>query len=83
VKQLSEQSKTYVYGVISRTINVFPYDGMRMDNKMNLAMFSKIWESKNIEIPQIITPSEASWEEMPKDYVYKISGKNDIATNSA
>lgn len=81
VKQLSEQSKTYVYGVISRTINVFPYDGMRMDNKMNLAMFSKIWESKNIEIPQIITPSEASWEDMPKDYVYKITGKNDIATN--
>jgi hypothetical protein len=43
-----------------------------MDNKMNLALFSKTWKAKNIEIPQIITPSEFAWEDVPKDYVYKI-----------
>ena len=83
VSKLSESMKTYVYGVIWRTINAFPYDGIRMDSKMNLDLFSKIWKSENIEIPQIITPSEASWEDIPKDYVYKIIWKNDIQTNNS
>ena len=44
-----------------------------MDNKMNLALFAKIWKSTNVEIPQIITPNESAWEDVPKDYVYKIT----------
>lgn len=83
VQELSERMKTYVYGILPRTINTFPYDGLRIDNKMNLALFSKIWNSNNIEIPQIITPSEASWEDVPKDYVYKITWKNDVQINTS
>lgn len=78
VSQISERMKTYVYWIMWRTTNVYPYDGIRMDNKMNLALFSKKWQWNNIQIPKIITSWEASWEDLPKDYVYKIAWKNDI-----
>lgn len=78
VRKLSESIKTYVYWTIKRTINVFPYDGLRVDNKINLALFSKIWKADNVVIPQIITSAEASWEDIPKDYVLKLNRKTNI-----
>jgi hypothetical protein len=46
---------------------------------MNLALFAKQWKGNNIQIPNIITPTDTGWPDAPKDMVYKISGKPDIS----
>lgn len=79
VFDVSERYKTYAYWVFDKKENLFPFDGVRIDNKMNLALFSKIWEWNNIEIPNIILPSDCSWQDTPKDFVYKITWKSDIS----
>jgi hypothetical protein len=48
---------------------------------MNLAMFSKIWQGNSIEIPSIITPGDCSWQDAPKNFVYKVAGKNDLSNS--
>lgn len=78
VDKIEEINKTYIYGESQRKANLFPYDWLRIDNKMNLALFSKQWTWNNIEIPDFILVNDASWEDVPKDYVFKISWKSDI-----
>ena len=77
--ELIDRYKTYVYGTLPKTENAFPFDGLRIDNKMNLALFAKQWKGTNIQIPNIITPTDIGWPDTPKDMVYKVSSKSDIS----
>jgi len=78
VDEIDERNKTYMYWESCRKPNLFPYDWLRIDNKMNLALFSKQWSWTNIEIPEFILANQASWEDISKDYVFKISWKQDM-----
>lgn len=74
----NQRNKTYAYWSFDRNENLFPYDWIRLDNKMNLALFSKIWKWQNVVIPSITLPSECSWQDLPKDVFLKMTWKNDI-----
>lgn len=79
VTQINERYKTYIYGVEKRLWNLFPYDWLRIDNKLNLAMFSKLWKWENIKVPEFILSNQCSWEDLPRDYVLKVTWKQDIS----
>ena len=44
VQEILQKDKIYVYGVMPKTENIYPFDGIRIDNKMNLALFAKQWK---------------------------------------
>lgn len=78
IEEINERYKTYLYWTESRKWNLFPYDWLRIDNKMNLALFSKKWKWKNIKIPEFTLSSEKSYEDIPKKSVLKVTWKQDI-----
>jgi hypothetical protein len=66
----------YYYGRWpTKNDGIFPYDGIRMDNKMNLAMFSRVWQGNYIKIPKHYMRGFDSWENIPNEVVLKFCDK--------
>ncbi len=81
----SFNDSVYVYGRIELkgVQNVFPYDGHRLDNKLNLAMFSKVWDSDLVKIPKHYVSRFNFWEEVPKEVVLKFCDKGSVECEQA
>lgn len=75
----------YVYGRVGSTSqpNIFPYDGIRLDNKMNLGLFSRIWNSDVVKIPRHYINRFCPWEEIPEKVVLKFCDKDSAECNRA
>ena len=67
----------YVYGRVADEYqaNIFPYDGVRLDNKINLSLFSRTWNGYNVKIPQHYLDRFCSWEDVPEEVFLKFCDK--------
>jgi len=75
---LTSPNPIYVYGRVgSRDYpNVLPYDGLRLDNKVNLALVSQNWQGHSLKTPKHYLQRWCSWEELPKNVVLKFCNKS-------
>jgi hypothetical protein len=75
----------YVYGRAGSKDEpyVFPYDGVRLDNKMNLALFSRQWESDLVKLPRHYAQRFELWEQMPKEVAIKFCDKGSVECRGA
>ncbi|KKP33093.1 MAG: hypothetical protein A2360_00240 [Candidatus Staskawiczbacteria bacterium RIFOXYB1_FULL_32_11] len=71
---------TYVYGRVGSKDqpNILPYDGLRLDNKLNLGLLSRGWDSVAVKIPRHYINRFDSWEEIPTDVVLKFCDKSSL-----
>ncbi len=69
---------TYVYGRVGTKDDLLtiPYDGLRLDNKLNLGQFSKSWNGTFVRIPKHYMNRFQSWDEVPNEVVLKFCDKN-------
>lgn len=67
----------YVYGRVGSKdqLHVLPYDGLRLDNKLNLGMFSRGWNGDLVKVPRHYIGRFDSWEEIPREVVLKFCDK--------
>ncbi len=74
----SPSKPTYVYGRVGTKDKPFilPYDGLRLDNKLNLGQFSQTWDGTRVRTPKHYMSRFHTWEEVPKDVVLKFCDKN-------
>jgi len=75
--KFDEQESIYVYGRNGKQnqSNLIPCDGIRIDNKMNLGLFSKEWFGDCVQVPRHYLARFNSWEEIPKEVVLKFCDK--------
>jgi len=79
VKEIDKEKETYIYWVTNNVWEkIFPYNWIQIDNKTNLAKFSKQWRWDFVKIPEIILPSDISYQNLPKEIVLKIASKDYI-----
>ncbi len=72
----SDVLPTYVYDRVEENVDhIFPYDGVRLDNKRNLGLFSRAWASDVVKMPRHYMAPEESWEQIPQDVVLKFCDK--------
>ncbi len=74
----STSKPTYVYGRVGMKEEplILPYDGLRLDNKLNLGQFSQMWDGKLVRTPKHYLSRLQPWDEVPKDVVLKFCDKN-------
>lgn len=67
----------YIYGRAGSKSQPYirPYDGLRLDNKLNLGLFSRIWEGDLIKIPRHYIDRFDPWTEIPQKVVLKFCDK--------
>lgn len=67
----------YVYGRVGSKSqpHVLPYDGLRLDNKLNLGLFSQTWSSDLVKTPRHYLGRSNSWEEVPREVALKFCDK--------
>lgn len=67
----------YVYGRVGSKDqpHVLPYDGLRLDNKLNLGVFSRTWSSDLVKTPRHYLHRFDPWEEIPQEVVLKFCDK--------
>jgi hypothetical protein len=82
IKKWPVGSKTlvYVYGRIDTNAwscdgEWEPYDGLRLDNKLNLGLFRQQWDGEVVEIPRHYIGRCDQWEDIPNDVVLKFCDK--------
>src|SRR3989344_462383 len=68
---------TYVYGRVRTEARpyILPYDGLRLDNKLNLGLFSQIWNGVLVRTPRHYISRFQTWDEVPTDVVLKFCDK--------
>ena len=70
---------TYVYGRIPKSQPcILPRDGIQLDNKLNLGLFSKLWKGKNVVIPRHFIGRFNEWEHIPQNVVLKFCDKESV-----
>ncbi len=76
--QRSPPVPTYVYGRVGwpNEHNIFPYDGVRLDDKFNLANYDRARNSDVIKVPLHYWARYQTWEEIPTDVVLKFRDKS-------
>lgn len=68
---------TYVYGRVEAKSNlIYPYNGIEMDSKLNLAEFGQIWQGKRVKIPVFYTAGQTPWIDLPEDIYLKFVHKS-------
>lgn len=74
---VDESQPTYVYGRAraDEVAEIVPCDGFRLDNKLNLGVFSKEWRGNAVRIPQHYISRFQPWDSVPKDVVLKFCDK--------
>lgn len=82
-KEVSEintkDEETYIYWDTNLVWkNILPYNWMAIDNKVNLANFSKCWKWDLVKVPDFILPTELNYSKLPNEVVLKIAWKEDI-----
>jgi hypothetical protein len=72
-----DQELTYVYGRVGSKDKpyIFPYDGLRLDNKLNLGLFSRDWDGTIVKVPKHYIERFEDWEKIPKEVVLKFCDK--------
>jgi len=67
----------YVYGRVGSKDqpHIMPYDGIRLDNKLNLGAFSRVWTGDVVKVPQHYIGRFSPWEEIPREVVLKFCDK--------
>src|SRR3989338_3342838 len=73
----NDSDPIYVYGRIGSKDqpHVLPYDGLRLDNKLNLGLFNRMWKSDLVKTPQHYIGRFDSWEAIPREVVLKFCDK--------
>ena len=69
----------YLYGRIAGP-NVWPLNGLTLDNKSYLATFGHRWSSQHVIVPAHYTSADTPWDGIPADAVLKLTDKSDPAT---
>lgn len=67
----------YVYGRVGSKDqpHVLPYDGLWLDNKLNLGLFSREWNGDLVKVPWHYISRFNLWEEIPREVVLKFCDK--------
>lgn len=66
----------YVYGRIrAKNRQILPYDGLRLDNKINLGLFSREWNGNLVKVPRHYINRFESWEDIPLEVALKFCDK--------
>ncbi|MFA7209377.1 MAG: hypothetical protein WC120_03745 [Parcubacteria group bacterium] len=75
----------YVYGRIGSKDqpHILPYDGLRLDNKLNLGMFSRSWDGDAVKTPRHYINRFDSWEKVPRETVLKFCDKGSVECERA
>lgn len=73
--EIDKTFPTYVYGRLEVATNIFPYDGVRVDNKMNLATFSRDWDGDLVVVPRHYFSPQDEWGKIPAEVFLKFSDK--------
>jgi hypothetical protein len=83
--QESLSEPVYVYGRGEGVANSFsfPYDGRRIDDKQNLALFSRKWSGQHVRIPKHYISRYHSWEDVPSEAVMKFCDKQSSESQQA
>lgn len=66
----------YVYGRLNGSPEVWPENGLVLDNKLNLARFSSHWRGELIATPPTYTFEDTDWAEVPEDVFLKFVDKS-------
>lgn len=72
-----DHGSTYVYGRVGSKDKpyILPYDGLRLDNKLNLGLFSRNWNGTTVKVPKHYISRFEEWEKIPKEVVLKFCDK--------
>ena len=72
-----DASPVYVYGRVGSKDqpHIAPFDGIRLDNKLNLGLFGRVWDGNSIKIPRHYIARFERWESIPKEVVLKFCDK--------
>lgn len=67
----------YVYGRVGSKDqpHILPYDGLRLDNKLNLGLFARGWRGDFVKVPRHFISRFEPWEEIPQNAVLKFCDK--------
>ena len=78
-------NQIYVYGRVGSKDqpHILPYDGLRIDNKLNLCLFSRTWNSTLVKIPRHYVHRFDPWEEIPGEVVLKFCEKGSAECEKA
>lgn len=63
-------------GETQRLSPLVPYDGLRLDNKLNLGLFSREWPGEIVKVPRHYIARFDQWEEIPLEVVLKLCDKS-------
>lgn len=76
---------TYIYGRVGSVTqkNVRPFEGLRLDDKRNLAQFSTLWQGKYVRVPRHYMSDTDLWEDIPASAVLKFCDKSGDASKQA
>lgn len=80
INQIPKDNDVYFYWITKQVWeNIFPYNWIQNDDKINLARFSKTWIWEAIKIPEfILNDDENNFSKLPEDIVLKIANKSNI-----
>lgn len=72
-----QTESTYVYGRAGtkEAPNTVPYDGLRLDDKLNLGLFSRSWSGRCVKIPTHYFEPADTWDEIPTNAILKFCDK--------
>lgn len=75
----------YVYGRVGSKDQpqILPYDGLRLDSKLNLGLFSRTWTGDRVKTPRHYVSRFDPWEAVPEDIVLKFANKDSPACQRA
>lgn len=75
----------YVYGRVGSKDqpHILPYDGIRLDNKLNLGLFARTWNGDVVKVPRHYIERFNQWEEIPQGAVLKFCDKGSIECERA
>jgi len=67
----------YVYGRVGlkNQPHILPYEGLRLDNKLNLGLFSRAWNGNMVKISRHYINRFEPWEKIPNEVVLKFCDK--------
>ncbi len=81
----NDSEPIYVYGRVGSKDkpHILPYDGLRLDNKLNLGLFSRTWSSDMVKTPRHYISRFDPWEAVPREVVLKFCDKGSVECKRA
>lgn len=83
--EIGSDEPVYVYGRVGskKQPHILPYDGLRLDNKLNLGTFSREWCGEFVRTPEHHIRRFEDWENVPHDVVLKFCNKDSFECQRA